>query len=394
MHGKLRVCVFNRKPAKDEMFQEALAGIEGAELAGLIADRNELHTTLRKKPVDVVLVHLDDELEFGFNLIEQIAHTAPNVGILGVSRHTDPQTIIRAMRAGCAQFVCLPIEREDLFGALERIRYVRQGAASKSRRICVMGATGGAGVTTIACTLAVELANMTQYPAGLVDLNLEFGDINCAFDCNPRYTITDLCQDGGHIDRTMLKSAMHQLPSGVSILSGPKSIGDARPVTSAGIKEILATMATNFPNIVVDLPRIFHTETASALEGADLVLIVTQLNVAGVRNASSICAFLLDHGASPETVQIVLNRCKAEYGNLTPDDVEKHFSRPVFARIPNDFKRVMTALDLGQPISAEAPSSSARLAIQEMARKIASDGQNESGKDERRGLFGRLLSKK
>ena len=53
--------------------------------------------------------------------------------------------------------------------------------------------------------------------------------------------------------------------------------------------------------------------------------------------------------------------------------------------------RVQAALDLGHPIVADDPNSPARLAIQEMARKIASDELPDDHVPARpRGLFGRL----
>ncbi len=41
--------------------------------------------------------------------------------------------------------------------------------------------------------------------------------------------------------------------------------------------------------------------------------------------------------------------------------------------VPNDYRRVQAALDLGQPILSDAPSSPARLAIHEMAKRLARD---------------------
>jgi MinD-like ATPase involved in chromosome partitioning or flagellar assembly len=41
--------------------------------------------------------------------------------------------------------------------------------------------------------------------------------------------------------------------------------------------------------------------------------------------------------------------------------------------IPNDYRRVQSSLDLGHPIVTDAPTSPARVAIQEMAKKLASD---------------------
>ena len=50
--------------------------------------------------------------------------------------------------------------------------------------------------------------------------------------------------------------------------------------------------------------------------------------------------------------------------------METHFGKPIFASIPNDYRRVQTALDFGHPIVADSPNTPARLAIAQMAKKL------------------------
>jgi Flp pilus assembly CpaE family ATPase len=124
-------------------------------------------------------------------------------------------------------------------------------------------------------------------------------------------------------------------------------------------------------------------------------MIVTQLNIPSVRNASRVYDLLLEMGAPEESLQIVLNRCRAEHERVNADDVERHFRRPVFAMIPNDYCRVTAALDFGHPMMADAPNSPARLAIHQLAKTITSGGRtgDDSGPtaSPKGGLFQRWL---
>jgi pilus assembly protein CpaE len=100
-------------------------------------------------------------------------------------------------------------------------------------------------------------------------------------------------------------------------------------------------------------------------------------------------------GADEDRIEIVLNRCKANYERISPEEVEAHFGRPVFAMIPNDYRRVQSALDFGQPVATDSPSSPVRLALQEMARRIATeDSPDTLGKAGSEGLFGKLWKRK
>jgi pilus assembly protein CpaE len=258
-----------------------------------------------------------------------------------------------------------------------------------SKRVCVIGSSGGSGATTVACNLAMELAHLSDRRTALVDMNLEFGDVACAFDCTPVYSVADVCHEGLQLDASMLAKAMHELPSNVSILARPERIEQVREITAEGVQAMFTVMSSLFPYVVVDLPRAADYLNASAVMDSDRILIVTQLTVPFLRNATRIHKCLLDMGADEGRIEIVLNRCKSVFERISPDDVESHFGRPLFAMIPNDYRRVQTALDFGHPIVADSPNTPARLAIQKMARLIAGEPETESAPS----FFNRMLGR-
>jgi pilus assembly protein CpaE len=237
----------------------------------------------------------------------------------------------------------------------------------------------------------MELAALSGRRCGLVDLNLEFGDICCAFDCRPRFTISDACADPEKLDRSVLKSVLHDLPSNVSILARPNDIEESDTVTPDALELIFKLLDDMYPNVVVDLPRATSFLSAVALAKADRVLIVGQLSVPIIRNATRVYECVMQMGADEDCVEIVLNRYNANYERITIEDVEKHFARPVFATIPNDYKNVAAAVDMGHPIGADSPASPARKAIHDMARKILGDqAVAESGDGGGDGFFSKL----
>ena len=375
MDSQVSIGVFNTQPDQREAFREAIRQLNFVDLVLETSSWEELEQSLLEGTMGVLLVNLDDNVEYGKQIAQRALRAVPNLGVIGVSARTDPQTIISAMRAGCTQFVCAPIEQEDFRNAVERIRATRVATPVRSRRICVVGASGGVGGTMIACNLAMELSQVTRRTSALVDLNLEYGDAAFSFDCEPKYSLADLCDGGSPIDRTMVESAAHQLPCDVALLSRPSKVSDARSVTPEGVEQTLRVLGSMYPHVVIDLPRSFSFLSSVAIGEADLIMIVTQLSIPSVRNASRVYDLLLDMGAPEESIEIVLNRCRAEHQRVNADDVERHFRRPIFALIPNDYRRVTAALDFGHPMMADAPNSPARLAIHEMAKTIASDGK-------------------
>jgi pilus assembly protein CpaE len=393
--GLLSIGIFNAEQNRTAEFRDLLKPMQDVRFAGVAFTWEELQAKLADDEIDILLANLDPNLEIGFEIVQRALRASDQIAVIGISRTTDPQMIIRAMRSGCVQYVCSPVDIKDLSNAIYRVRQTHFGTSQNSKRICVLGATGGAGATTIACNLAMELASFTGQSVGLVDLNIEFGDINCALNLDPKYTISDLCRGEGDMDRAMVQSAMHEMPSKVAILSCPRTLIEGRHVTADGIYQLLMILGSLYSHVVVDMPRSLLAETAHALEGADMVLLVTQLSVPSVRNATRIMEFLQSAGAPDDAIKIVLNRAQSDHGNISVHDVEVHFNRPVFAKIPSDYKHVISALNLGHPIATQAPASAVRVAIQGMAQRIALEGHSGEETDSPKGgLVGRLFKGK
>lgn len=393
MADAVRACLFNAADETTPSFREPFEDLRGLQIAGATDEWETLKDWVRNGQADVVIINLDDAERTGQSVVENLAHFAPGCSILGVSGQTDPAFIIAAMRAGCSQFVPWPIDKADLTNALERITASKRTSVHSSQRVCVIGSSGGVGATTIACNLAMEFADIAERQVALVDLNLEFGDVGCAFDCQAKYSIVDVCRDDVDIDPHMLESALHELPCNVAVMTRPDNIEQAREVAPEGVQRMLEVMSELYPFVVVDLPRSFSFFSAAAVGDADKVIIVTQLSVASIRNATRILQLLRQIGTPDEHIEVVLNRYKASYERISPSEVESHFNRPIFAMIPNDYRRIQSALDLGQPVMTDAPNSPARLAIQEMAKKIAGKESSKPAAAPAQssgGIFGKL----
>ena len=377
MPRPFQIGLFDSEELEGDSFRAPFEQIDHITIAIKTSSWDELKEWIRHANIDLVAVNLGEHVDRGLVIVQRIVELSPACGILGISRKTDPETIISAMRTGCTQFVPWPVDPGDLKIAIERIRATQVNAVQASKRICVIGSSGGAGATTIACNLAMELGHITNNRCALVDLNLEFGDVCSSFDCNPTYTLADVCREEVEIDHLLLSKALHELPCNVSLLSRPNRLEEAREIMPEAINSALKVLASMFPFVVVDLPRSFSFMSSVALSDADHVLIVTQLGVPFIRNATRIYDCLLQMGTQESCVEIVLNRCNANFERITPDDVAAHFGQPVFAMIPNDYRRVQSSRDLGHPIVTNAPTSPARVAIQEMAQRLASDKPND-----------------
>ena len=164
---------------------------------------------------------------------------------------------------------------------------------SRGKSICLIGASGGAGVTTVACNLAVALARMG--PVGLIDADLSFGNAAQYFDRTPHYTMASVCTCD-QIDQVSLRAAMIETEHGVSILARPNEITERGKVTPGKAAGLMHAACRAFHFVVVDLFRQLDELVGTFMLRSDLVFIVTEMNVSSINNARRIRSALVEEG--------------------------------------------------------------------------------------------------
>lgn len=395
MSNLLHACLYNVEPGSSAKLTARVSELNFVRLTAEVSVPEQLATVLCAGDTHLVFFHLDPIPKDVVAIIEQVSTRFPELALIAISDQTDPEAILGPMRAGCDQFVCEPIDPVDLANAVSRVASRRLAAEPKSRCVCVIGSSGGAGATTIACNLALEIGNLTDRPCALVDMDLQFGDVALNFDCEPKYSIFDLAESGSALDKTVLDSTMHELPCRVSLLSRPDKIEQCDQVSPELIHEMLERMSEAFESVVLDLPTQIDARSIASLARADLIVIVSQLMVPSIRNAKRLRDTLSRLGVPDERIEFVINRSDGRAGRLGVKDLEETVHKPVLATIPNDYEFVARSIDVGRPIAALDRNSPVRSAIRQIARKILGGNSNSVEPETRReqGFLGRLFSK-
>ena len=392
MAKHLHVCVYDASGGSDPLLEQAIRGLNFVRLGARAQTPEELVNVLHDESVNLLFLNLDPDTDAVVDIITDVSSRYPDLALIAMSERTDPQSILAPMRAGCDQFVCKPIDAADLAQAVTRAASKHLLNQASSRCLCITGASGGVGTTSIACNLALELAQLSEHPCGLIDLDLEFGGVALNFDCEPKYTIHDLAVAGADLDRSVLSSAVMTLPCKVAILSRPATVEQHHEVTGQTVQWVIQQLMTQYENVVIDLPRQQDARTVAALGMAETVFVVCQPLVPSIRNTKRYCEALLKLGVPDEHIKIILNREDRRNSRITVKDVAETIQKPVFATIPNNYQFVARSIDLGQPIAELDPSNPVRAAIRRMARDIAIDPESE-GSTAKRGLLSRLLSR-
>lgn len=364
-----KICIHG---IQDSVFQR----LEGFEVAFTSMKRDELRTAVGIENVDAMILDLD--AEDAFDVIVETLEVKPHLAIVGVTGSNDVSRIIQAQRVGCRQFASRPLDVHDLMtalqGALQDAPAGDRSGDVVSKTFAVVGSTGGSGATTLSCYLSMALAEAAKTTA-LVDVDFEFGMVAKAWDLSPRHTIFDLCQYDV-FDRQAVEDVMIELPSGVSVLPRPAGIQQGQEIDESSLKEIVGLLQSWFPYVVLDIPRRLDARTGCAIEMCDKLIIVCQQTVAGVLNAGRLTDGLLEFGMSLDQIEFVINRYNTKIHSVTADQLEKRVNKKPIGLVPNHYKSVGAASDLGEPVTTRNP---VRKAIADIAAALSGDATIGSG---------------
>lgn len=391
----VRVIVLNSDEEAAPELRTLLLSVEGVKIVAEIDEPALLAQALHQFPAEALLLHLDPAPVAAMQVIAPIiAECKDRIAAIGMTEDRDAELVMQAMRAGMREFLWKPFPPEQLTEILRRVgRETSGGLLRAGRLIPVVGTCGGVGATTIATNLAVELATLPDWDVeggqarvAVVDLDFRFGQVAMFLDAQPTYTIAELCDSPEHIERQMIERVMVKHPTGVHVLAHPNDMEQSGRISAAQTAGVLAALLEHYDFVVVDGPVRFDPSARAVFDMTDVYLVVLQLLVPAVRNADRLIQELGRSGYNLDQLRLICNRSGRESSFLEPDDVEATLRRKLDFHLPEDWRTASAAVNIGTPLAEHAPKSRLRLALQDLARKLAHGAQaSDAADDERAG---------
>ena len=292
----------------------------GIRIVGAASDAAELGRAAAERRPDVVV---SDGI---------VAASAPRLdaSLLLVERRESTESLRAALRAGARGFYLWPEERDALARDAEAARRQRDVVSARGSVVAVYAARGGAGATFLATNLAAALAAADQRVA-LIDADVTYADVFASLaEPEGEASLRELAAVVDELTYEHLERVVRRHPSGFDIVAAPPVPDplDARVVTS-----VIDVARGAFDATVLHLPRTLDAWVRAAVAEADVVLIVTTLDVPAVRTARRALDHL-DNGAVRGRCRLVVNR--AARGELVAGDVSDALGLPVAEVIPFD----------------------------------------------------------
>ncbi len=313
---------------------------------------------LRQLNPELVVLDIEDAPDLGIKFAQFLSDSSPGVKFIAAGPLLQPEHMLVAMRAGVIDYLPKPVTGEAMRASLDRAR-VGLGHAGKEgaggpkqpgKLYAFYSAKGGAGTTTTATNFAVVLHRVTGKKTLLVDLDLELGEIALLLGVQPRFNFVDMVQNFHRMDAELLASYIERHSCGVHLLSAPYHPDKAEVVTGEEIRRILQFLRKHYDYVVVDTSKSFSPATLAAIEQADLAFIVTNVDLASLRNLQRGLPLLKKMlGRGDDHIRLVVNRYHSD-NDITLDDVAQTLGMPVFRTLSNDYEGVSRSITTGKPI--------------------------------------------
>lgn len=342
-------------------------------------DRDDAIAQMRDGHFDLVVIPVSGITSSQLLALEKEIRRNPNTAVIATAPVSDPDIIVRSMRAGVHEFLVYPPKPEEMAGSVERLMRRGRTETERGELIAVYSGKGGLGSTSIAVNVAQAFgAQRTDSRVALLDLVVAGGDVRVFLNLKPSYDLSHLVAKGNQVDAELLNSLLTPCPGGVWALPTGDHPEDEELFDTAAVGSILNLLRAHFGMTVVDCDHHLSEATLTALDAADRIVLVTQLSVPALRSTQRSLAVCRRLGYDDAKLCIVVNRYQS--GDVLPvSDAEDLLRCPIYWKLPNDYRLSAASLTRGVPVSIEDAASKLARSYSDLARKLTGSGSSKSG---------------
>jgi pilus assembly protein CpaE len=322
---------------------------------------------------DVVFLDLTREVDQSFAFAAQLRRNKPSIKVVACSDTfpPNPQMMLEAMRSGVQDFLSKPVEARALKDMLLRIKQDTEivEVPSGEKLVVVMGSKGGVGTTTVAVNLGVQLASFAKKRTILLDLAQPLGNVHLLLDLAPKFNVRDAAENLNRLDSHFFSGLLTHHKSKLEVLCGVSQPEEWQRI-DVSLLERMVNVAQHTADIVlVDMGSQFSSEWSSVFQMARMILLVAEANVPSLWTLERRLMALKGFGVQPDRAKVIINRWHKGDEEVLKS-IQKNIGRPIFACLPNDFRKASNAVNLGTPIEANNHNNALSLRYRQISAQL------------------------
>jgi pilus assembly protein CpaE len=283
---------------------------------------------------------------------------AGRIAVVALCQRPEADLLLRAMRAGCTEFLNKPLDAAQFQATLERLEQqwtVFLGEKTTSGQILsFFGVKGGVGTTTVALQLAVFLVLRRRKKVLLIDNHRDLGHVCLYLGLDgSRYHFEELIRNFSRLDSDLLRGFIATHKTGLDVLSSPDLHDELRSVDPEALQQTLEFLRGEYDFVVVDCET--SLANLAVMNCSDVIYLVANGEVGAIRDLSRYVDDLIHKTHATDRLRVVINRYSSQTA-VSIEHIEKAIRMPVDVRIINNYLECVAAANLGEPISPEQKS--------------------------------------
>jgi septum site-determining protein MinD len=239
----------------------------------------------------------------------------------------------------------------------------------------VTSGKGGVGKTTSAAALGAALAQAGQNVV-LVDFDVGLRNLDLIMGAERRvvFDLVNVVQGDAKLAQALIRDKRVDT---LSLLPASQT-RDKEALTEEGVGRVIGELRDKFDWIVCDSPAGIEKGATLAMRFADLAVVVTNPEVSSVRDSDRIIGLLDSKTCRAEAGEMIekhllltrYDAARAARGEMmTIDDVLEILATPLLG-IVSESQDVLTASNLGFPVTLHNPDSSVARSYRDAARRL------------------------
>jgi len=269
-----------------------------------------------------------------------------------------------------------------------------------ARIIVVTSGKGGVGKTTTSAAIAMGLAKKGHKTA-VIDFDVGLRNLDLIMGCERRvvYDFVNVINGEATLRQALIKDKRcNQL-----FILPASQTRDKDALTKEGVGKILDDLSKDFKYIICDSPAGIERGANLAMYFADDAFVVTNPEVASVRDSDRMLGILAsksrraEQGDEAIKEYLLLTRYspkRVKLGEmLSVEDVQDILSLHLLGVIPES-KSVLNASNSGVPVILNEESNAGQAYVDIVARYLGEDKPHRFINEEKKGIFGKLFGGK
>ena len=400
MKSVIRLAIVDPNDGSRNTLKNLLLGIDVVWLEAECSSYEFFADVVMQTQPDIALVSLDTDPQLGLALVSNLSKNLPSCSALVISSSQEGSLILQAMRNGAKEFLSYPLQLDEFLAALDRIRQAATGAdgeghVGSSQVITIAGVNGGVGCTSLAINLACSLAQNERNSVTVIDLDLALGDADVWLDIIPDYTIQDVAENITRLDYSLLKRSLTKHDCGSYLLPRPIQLDETTSINPEQFRRVIALLKATFSHLVIDASKGFGPLDMAALEVADTILLITQLDLPCLRNVVRLLQSFEQYEGLLDKIKVIVNRFGLDANEISSVKALETIGREIYWQLPNEYAAIVESRNNGVPLMMQSPKAKLTKAIEQLARSIDhsdSDATDTEESKPRKGLFSFLGS--